>query len=119
MFAVSALLEGHLLSLRGRWKEASKLFDLVLLLGAPSWHALAHAALANAPVEDAMQNGEEGVLEWPRDEPTRLPPALDRWPRLMEYHQLPSLNDFETKHLLPSVPCIFKGEAKKDTDLPS
>lgn len=108
-YAVAALLLGHLHSLRGSWKEATRLFDLVLLMGTSQWHRFAHAALANAPVDVESELDDGSAWVWPNVAPLQLPPALDRWPRLKEYHTLPSLNEFESNHLIPSVPCIFKG----------
>lgn len=107
-FAVSALLLGHLQSLRGQWDEATRLFDLVLLMGSPQWHSFAHQALAAAPVS---VDEDDATHCWPDASPLSIPPAIDRWPRLQEYHVLPSLNEFEANHLLPSVPCIFKGHS--------
>jgi hypothetical protein len=110
-YAVAALLLGHLHSLRGNWSEATKLFDLVLLMGTSVWHDFAHAALASAPID--LQNDDDELLSWPLVAPVPLSPNLSRWPRVVEYHVLPNLNDFEKNHLQPCVPCVFKGLARE------
>ncbi len=113
VYAACALLLGHLHSLRGNWSEAARLFDLVLLMGTPSWHGMAHAALANAPV-DLQEDVPGERLQWSESPPLALAPALAKWPRLTEYAQAawPSLSEFEERHLKAGQPCVFRGLAR-------
>jgi hypothetical protein len=116
-YSASALLLGHLQSLRGEWAAAARLFDLVLLMGTPAWHGLAQAALSRAPVDlQPAELGEEpGVpLAWRDDPPRPLPGALAGWPRAPEYaaDALPGLSEFAERHLRVGLPCVLRGLAR-------
>ena len=113
-YSFCALLLGHLDSLRGNWTAAMKCFDLVLLMGTPKWHELAHFAISNAPIDAvADEEADSEPLKWNDHVPLKIPNSLEKWPLVMQYEKdaLPSLEEFVERHLKPGIPCLMKGLA--------
>lgn len=111
MYALCALLLGHIHALRGHWAETSRLLDLIVLMGHSHWHALAHAALKRVPVP--QQAIDMAALKWPDVAPLSLCAELLKFPLLPDCAALPTLSDFEAQFLKRGVPCLLPGLAKE------
>lgn len=115
-YSYASILLARLESLRGNWKEAMRLFDLVLLMGSPPWHQAAQDAIRQAPIDASMMDDDASLPlpDWPDDAacpPLAIAPPLLAFPRVYEYETSPSLSEFEERHLKAGVPCIIRGLA--------